>query len=135
MRQPTPPEELYRYHTAALDPLVTFLPIHPDAQCGWYKRRIVKGGPWLPARIWMEQPIDAETGELTGDEILHCEVAGKERDADNEWMFLCTGAIPESEYRYMTAMAEWSRQQPREWESPPEPARRLKMKDIPRLFP
>lgn len=79
----------------------------PDPQCGWFKRRLVRGGPWAPAKIWRE----AERRELqpTGRDILRCEVAGKLRDPQAEWPRLSINPITEEEYRFMTASAEWAR--------------------------
>ena len=104
MRQPTPHVDLYGWWMVALgggDPETTHEP-----QCGWFKRRLVKGGPWVPARIWMDQPIDPDTGELCGDETLQCEVAGRWADPEDAWTWLCANPITEQEFRYLTALAE-----------------------------
>lgn len=83
--------------------------ITQEPQCGWFKRRLVKGGPWVPARIWLEQPTDPETGELAGDEVMRCEVGGKERDPVDEWTWLCSAPITEADFLYLTADAEYLR--------------------------
>lgn len=44
--------------------------VEDEPQCGYYKRRMVRGGPFVPVEIWMEQDIDPETGELTAPERL-----------------------------------------------------------------
>lgn len=87
IRQPTPMAQLHAWHRAALaDPS---LPRHEGlAECGWYKTRLVKGGPWVAVRIWCEREIDAETGELTAPEILRCEVDGMRCDPARIWIFL-----------------------------------------------
>lgn len=39
--------------------------------CGWFKRRMVKNGPWVPVRIFIDRDIDLASGELTRDEFNH----------------------------------------------------------------
>lgn len=69
MREPTPDHVLYAWHRdtmAGLNP-----PVHDGIpECGWFKTRIVKGGPWVPVEIMVRRDIDPETGELTGPEEL-----------------------------------------------------------------
>lgn len=106
MRKPTPHETLYAWHRAAMagrKPQITTEP-----HCGWYRRRFVRGGPWVPARIWMHQEIDADSGELTAPERLRCDVGGKERDPIEQWTYLADRPIGESEYRYMISLGAWA---------------------------
>ena len=42
--------------------------IEDEPQCGFYKRRFVRGGPFVPVAIWLHQEIDPETGELETQE-------------------------------------------------------------------
>lgn len=115
LREPTSRLDAFAWHRAALDwresgGLTDDPPTNADEpQCGWFKRRLVKGGPWVPARIWLYQPIDDETGELCGDERLQCEVAGGMRNPEDEWPWLCGNPISESEFDFLTATADWSR--------------------------
>lgn len=87
MRRPTPAAMLYAWHRAALageEPA-----IHPDhPECGWYKRRMVKGGPWVPVRIHVVREIDPETGELTAPERLVADCDGRIEDAALHWTHL-----------------------------------------------
>lgn len=104
MRTPTPRATLYAWHAQALagrEPVIT-----DEPQCGWYKRKLVKGGVFVPARIWMVQPIDAETGELVGDEILQAEVNGAYAEPQDCWSWLCANPITEAEFNYLTARIE-----------------------------
>lgn len=70
------------------------LPAIPS--CGFYKRRLVKGGAEVPARIW-RSARDAET------ETLQCEVDGKARDAFAEFTRLAQQPITEEEFKFMSA--------------------------------
>lgn len=76
----------------------------PDLpQCGYYKRKLIKGGPYVSARVWRECEIDVETAESTERDVLLCEVNGFRRDPHSEWMRLATQPITEEEYRFEVA--------------------------------
>lgn len=116
MRSPTRSAELYGWHARARawverhGSLRGFAepPNLDEPKCGYYRRRLVRAGPWVPAAIWMHAELD-ETGELASDETLCCEVAGTPRDALDEWSYLCGQPISESEYRLMHKQRQWAR--------------------------
>lgn len=109
MSKPTPHAALYAWHTNALLGVLAEEPqaFNEDAECGWFKRRLVKDGPFVPARIWMYQPTD-EAGDLVGDEVLQCEVNGQFADPQQQWSWLCGNPITEQEFNYLTAILKWS---------------------------
>lgn len=87
IRQPSSASVLYAWWRAAL--------VNPDlarhdghAECGWFKRRMVRGGPWVAARIWCERETDPITLELTAPEVLRCEVDGEYVDPAQHWTHL-----------------------------------------------
>lgn len=131
MRRPTPLTELYRWHRESLagkKPQITSEP-----QCGFFKRTMVKGGAPVGARIWMEQPTDPDTGELVGDEVMRCDVGGKERDPTDEWVWLADYPISEADYLYLVADADYCRKHlPRAPQA--NPRERAKPRTIPTLF-
>lgn len=87
IRQPSTAAQLYAWHRAALaNPDLPRHDGHPE--CGWFKRRMVRGGPWVVARIWCEREIDPETLELAGPERLRCEVDGEYVDPVQHWTHL-----------------------------------------------
>lgn len=90
------------------------IPDQPNA--GFFQRRLVKGGPFVPARIWLHQDI-GEDGELLDDEVLRCEVNGEPADAEEQWSYLCSAPISEAEFNYMTERGRWAA-----WYAPHEPA-------------
>lgn len=97
MRRPTPASVLYDWHRRALAgerPPV----LEDEPQCGWFRLRLVRLGPWCPARIWMEQEIDPETGELCADETLRAEVLGQPRDPRRLWLSVAGKPIDEGDY-------------------------------------
>ncbi len=87
IRQPSTREALLAWHTAELNGERP--PRHDgDPQCGWYKMRMVKHGPWVPAMIWCDRDIDDETGELTRDEVFRGAVNGLKKDPVKIWTYL-----------------------------------------------
>lgn len=80
-----------------------------DPRPGFYRKKLAKGGVWVPVRIWITEAERDEAGDLLEDEIIRCEVDGEERDPFEVWPWVDEKSIDESEYRYMRAGAEWDR--------------------------
>lgn len=99
IRQPTPRADQYAWwqRTVSGERVPR---IEDEPQCGFYKRRMVRGGPFVPVEIWLEQQIDPETGELVADERLRALVNGENRDPVNVWPY-CR-AISVEEYDGLT---------------------------------
>lgn len=92
MRRPT--ADQYEWHSRALageNPPVTY-----EAQPGWFLRKDKVG--MVPCSIWLEQPVDEETGELLGDEVLLAECGGVACDASEAWTWLAKRPISKDEY-------------------------------------
>lgn len=81
-----------------------------EPQSGFYKTKLVKGGHWVPARIWRETEKDFETDKPTGFDVVHCEVDGKRRNPLQQWDGLARYPIPQKEYDYLVKNAAWSKQ-------------------------
>lgn len=107
LRAPTP--DPYAWHRQAIAGRGQREPIADEAQCGWFKRKLVKGGPFVPARIWLVQDV-GEDGELLDDELLQCEVNGQYADPVDQWSYLCGQPITEAEFQYMEATRIWAEQ-------------------------
>ena len=109
MREPTPDDVAFAWWRDALagrsPPLRDGEP-----QCGFYVRRLVKGGPLVPARIWLQREVDEETGELIGDETMLCKVGNTMRDASDEWVWLAARPISEAEYHHLCRVVNWAQQ-------------------------
>lgn len=87
IRQPTPMRVLYAWWKAALAGEAP--PIHDGLpECGWFKTRMVKGGPWVAVEICVEREIDIETGELTTDEKMVALLDGQRRNPASIWTYL-----------------------------------------------
>jgi len=79
----------------------------PDVpQCGFYQRKIVHGGPWVPAKIWRVPQTDPVTEELTGNDLLQCMVGDKPKDPFEEWTRLSMDPITRAAYGYGRADAD-----------------------------
>lgn len=131
MRTPTPHDQLYAWHRKALRGLE---PVNDGTpHCGYFKRKLVKGGVFVPARIWMVQDIDPETGELLSDELLQCEVNGAYADPEEAWSWICSNPITEQEFRYLTARLDHAaRYEPEDAFA--VPTRPIDISSIPPLF-
>ena len=101
----------------------------PWPEPGFYRMRLVKDGPWVPARIWIEDgERDPETGELMSDEILRAKTGDQEADIDDIWGRL--QVIPEAEYDYLLARGRWAaKHEPQSPEA--NPRRPIQSRDIP----
>lgn len=87
IRQPSPGSQLYAWHSAAI--AGHDVDRHDDdPQCGWFKMKLVKGGPWVPVEIRVEREIDDESGELTGPETFVALVDGERRKPGPIWTHL-----------------------------------------------
>ena len=78
--------------------------IEDEPQCGFYKRRFVRGGPFVPVAIWLHQEIDPETGELTAPEELRAIENGRPVDPLRAWLY--ARPISESEYGALTGVRD-----------------------------
>lgn len=105
LRKPTPIAPLYDYWRSKLAG-ETVLTYEDQPQPGFYKRRKVRNGPWVPVAIWLHQNIDAETGELLEDEQLVCLVNGDQSDSVLNWTYCCDHPITEKKYKEMIDESE-----------------------------
>lgn len=101
IRQPTPIHVLFAWWRAAI--AGRDVAMHDGLpECGFFKRKLVKGGAWVAVRIWCERQIDPETFELTAPERLLCDVDGQYKSAADEWTYL--KPIPREEYDALLRM-------------------------------
>lgn len=123
MRTPSDRKELYRHWAeqlkaigdypsvkAAIHAGLTVLPFDETPRCGFYKRRMIAGGPYVPVRIFLEQHIGAD-GELLAPEVLKCQIGPDFYDALAEWSWVYNRPISQAAYRLMIAEASWAKSQ------------------------
>lgn len=84
IRQPTRPKEAFAWWNSALrNPRA---PRHEgEPQAGYYKRRMVKNGPWVPLRIRLVQVIDRDSGELCEPERFEADQDGATFNPEPIW--------------------------------------------------
>lgn len=111
MRRPTPIDEQLQWWRLSVYGEGT-PPITDEPQCGWYKCRLVRGGVWVPAQIWLDQSVD-ERGELEGDEILRCRVANLMKDPYKEWLWLAPNPITQEAHDYLEHVLGFAREHDR----------------------
>jgi len=78
---------------------------------GFYRVRLVRNGPFVPCRCWIEpSEIDTDTGEATTDERTRLLVDGREvRPFHPPFTTLVGEPITEAEFNYLNAMSAWAR--------------------------
>jgi hypothetical protein len=75
---------------------------------GFFKLRLVKGGPEVPARLWREEERD-DLGRLVADVRYFAEIDGEPCDPANPPRWPWT-RIEEPAWRYLTDLGAWARQ-------------------------
>lgn len=75
---------------------------------GYYRTRMVSGGPWCPVRIWFGPPADPDTGELIDrSPRWQATLRGLQYEGDvaSLWSWCAKHPITEAEHNYMVATA------------------------------
>lgn len=104
-RQPTPLAEQLAWWRNAVDtgdPSIS----GDEPRCGWFKvRERAWSKNFLPARIWLNQPIDWQTGQLSGPERHVLQIADRvwtdEMLVAERWLYLRPVQI--QEWRWLLA--------------------------------
>lgn len=84
-------------------------PITEDPQPGFYKRKLVKGGPFVPVHIWLVLSQRDEAGDRMCDEKLFCAVDGRLVDVDLHWSYCCASPITEAEFDYLSKVSQYAK--------------------------
>lgn len=90
-------------------------------QEGFFRTRLVRGGPFVPVMIWFGPSHDPETGEPC-DRSPRWQALrnGDECDASEVWNWCAGNPITEAEYRHLLAVKDWAvRHAPNEPEAQP----------------
>jgi hypothetical protein len=102
MRKPTPlAEQLAWWRNAVETNDRTVSGDQP--RCGWFKARLrPRSQIWLPARVWLLQEIEWETGELTGPETFNMQIADRiwtrQQEVAERWLYLRPVSLKEWEW-------------------------------------
>lgn len=103
--------------------------ITAEPRAGFYKRRMVKGGPFVPVHIWIERELD-EAGDLLSDEVVKCTVDGVLVDVSAHWTFAAGNPISEREFDYLSRVSAHAKAR-----NPREPLASPRRKIDPLKFP
>jgi len=95
-------QSTYTYYRSALKGV--FGPVHEnDPQCGYYRMRRSRGGPWIPVAVFREATDCDQNSEISDSGKLICLVDGVERDPFEVWTWVCRYPVP---YETYVAVAE-----------------------------
>lgn len=73
---------------------------------GFYKTRLVRGGPWVGAQLFWQWPTDPHTGEqLDRSPTMIALVNGEPRDLHETWIACAKHSIAETEYHELRRQA------------------------------
>ena len=87
-------------------------PIGDEPAAGFYKIKIIRGGPWLGVRIWYDDdPRDPDFPDIPLDRahIWRAERDGREVDVSAVWPFAANHPIDAAEYAYLLGDAAHAR--------------------------
>lgn len=97
-----------RQRKRAVHPKAHIAPTSDVPRAGYYLVRLVRGGPWCPARIYFGQPHDPVTGEILDRSYrMVAEVNGEPHDVYRIWPYCAGDEIDKAEYDYRIADRDW----------------------------
>lgn len=80
-----------------------------EPEGGFYRMRLVRGGPLVGIRLWYGQPLEPWTREAM--DRAHCwnaEANGKFVELDRVWPVCAGDPIDEREYKFLTARTAYA---------------------------
>ena len=78
-------------------------------EIGWFRLRLVCGGPWVAARIYWSVAKDPVTGEqLDRSPVMLGEIMGKPISPIELWPRVAGHRITEQEYQYLMHVKAWA---------------------------
>lgn len=75
---------------------------------GFYRTRLVQGGPFVPARIWIVRTMCPATREPMADDVYHAIAAGRPVSVWNVWPWWGKSPISRADYDHMEAVRTWA---------------------------
>lgn len=78
--------------------------VEDEPMAGYFKRRMVRGGPFVPVAIWLDQEIDPDTGELVAPEEMRAIANGRPVDPVQVWAY--ARPISLEEYEALTGIRD-----------------------------
>lgn len=81
-----------------------------EPEIGFYKTRLIKGGPWVPVRIFMGVTPDPNfpDNKMDRSPVVQASIGGERHgDPYHLWIWCCGNPIKEPEYNWRMADKEW----------------------------
>lgn len=103
------PASLAWWHGTPKDGVTPLHQIPHDPQDGYFKTRLIRNGPWVPARIWRDPEVDFVTDKPTGFDIVKCEVDGRARNPLSAWLMVAKFPITKADFDHRVALSSWSK--------------------------
>ena len=82
-------------------------------QPGYYETRLVKNGPFVPARVWINDTPRDEAGDFLEDQGLMMEIDGERvngQHMNQRWLWMYGNPITKQEYDFMIADSSHAKQ-------------------------
>lgn len=71
-----------------------------EPQPGYYRTKLIKNGPWVPARVWIEREV-GDDGEQVNPDTFKCLIGANEADALDRWVWLSAYPISLADYKQL----------------------------------
>lgn len=71
-------------------------------QPGYYRLKLIRNGPWVGARIWIDDSIPERPA------VMLATMGGKDADPMALWPRVCGEPISEQDYRYLMGVKDWA---------------------------
>ena len=81
---------------------MTSVPRIDRPEPGFFQTRLVKGGPLVPARIWVDDTVPDRPA------VLLAEVNGRPSDAWRIWPSVAGNNITEAEFHHLSRVVQWA---------------------------
>lgn len=82
-----------------------------EPTAGYYRMRLVMGGPLVGIRIWFGEPLEPWTREpMDRGPRWNAEINGMHGEIDRVWPTCLRHPIDKAEYDYLTESCGWARQ-------------------------
>lgn len=90
-------------------PKAHLAPVTDEPIAGFYRAKLVRGGPWVAVRIWHGPPLDPDTGEeLDRSWRWQAERNGEPCEVWRVWPYCAGEPIDKAEHDYLLQVRDWA---------------------------
>lgn len=84
-------------------------PVTDEPVAGYYRAKLVRGGPWVAVRIWHGSPRDPVTGEeMDRSWRWQAERNGEPCEVWRVWPYCAGEPINKAEHDYLLQLRDWA---------------------------